>query len=144
MARAMVCNFGMSDKVGMVQYGEDNEYIFLGRDMIRGKDYSENTAREIDAEVKRIIDECYATAKASIDNNRDKLELIATALLEYETLEGGQVEEIIRTGKLTPPPPPPPSGPPTGAEAATLLPEVPKPLPPKLPPGLGAPAPAPV
>jgi len=144
MARAMVCNFGMSDKVGMVQYGEDNEYIFLGRDMIRGKDYSENTAREIDAEVKRIIDECYATAKASIDNNRDKLELIATALLEYETLEGGQVEEIIRTGKLTPPPSPPPSGPPTGAEAATLLPEVPKPLPPKLPPGLGAPAPAPV
>jgi cell division protease FtsH len=144
MARAMVCNFGMSDKVGMVQYGEDNEFIFLGRDMIRGKDYSENTAREIDAEVKRIIDECYATAKASIDNNRDKLELIAKALLEYETLEGGQVEEIIRTGKLTPPPPPPPSGPPTGAEAATLLPEVPKPLPPKLPPGLGAPAPAPV
>ncbi len=142
MARAMVCNFGMSDKVGMVQYGEDNEFIFLGRDMIRGKDYSENTAREIDAEVKRIIDECYATAKASIDNNRDKLELIAKALLEYETLEGGQVEEIIRTGKLTPPPPPPPSGPPTGAEAATLLPEVPKPLPPKLPPGLGAPAPA--
>jgi cell division protease FtsH len=144
MARAMVCNFGMSDRVGMVQYGEDNEYIFLGRDMVRGKDYSENTAREIDTEVKRIIDECYATAKAAIDNNRDKLELIATALLEYETLEGGQVEEIIRTGKFTPPSPPPPSGPPTGAEAATLLPEVPKPLPPKLPPGLAAPAPAPV
>jgi cell division protease FtsH len=144
MARAMVCSFGMSDKVGMVQYGEDNEYIFLGRDMVRGKDYSERTAQEIDAEIKRIIDGCYATAREAILNNRDKLEIIANALLEYETLEGAQVEEIIRTGKLTPPPPPPLTGPPTGAQAATTLPEVPKPLPPKLPPGLATPAPAPV
>ncbi len=144
MARAMVCSFGMSDKVGMVQYGEDNEYIFLGRDMVRGKDYSESTAQEIDAEIKRIIDGSYATAREAILNNRDKLEIIAKALLEYETLEGAQVEEIIRTGKLTPPPPPPLTGPPTGAQAATTLPEVPKPLPPKLPPGLAAPAPAPV
>jgi len=142
MARAMVCHFGMSEKLGMVQYGNDNEFIFLGRDMVRGKDYSENTAREIDAEVKRIIDECYGTARSIIQTHRDKLELVAQALLDYETLDGAQVEEIIRTGILTPPPPPPKTGPPTGAQAATPLPEVPKPIPPKLPPGLAAPAPA--
>jgi cell division protease FtsH len=142
MARAMVCTFGMSEKLGMVQYGEDNEYVFLGRDMVRGKDYSESTAREIDAEVKRIIDGCYQVARDIIHSNRDKLELIAQSLLEYETLDGIQVEEIIRTGRLTPPPPPPQTGPPTGAQAATPLSEVPKPLPPKLPPGLATPAPA--
>ena len=144
IARAMVCQYGMSEKLGMVQYGEEEEYVFLGREMGRQKNFSERTSQDIDSEIKRIIDEGYKVAHDLIFNNRDKLELIATALLEYETLEGGQVEEIMRTGKLTPPPPPPPSGPPTGAEAATLLPEVPKPLPPKLPPGLGAPAPAPV
>src|SRR4030095_8312750 len=75
MARAMVCNFGMSDTLGMVQYGEDSEYIFLGRDMVRGKDYSENTAREIDAEVKRIIDGCFERARNLIHSNRSQLEL---------------------------------------------------------------------
>jgi cell division protease FtsH len=144
LAHAMVCHWGMSDKLGMVQYGENNEYIFLGREMIRGKDYSERTAQEIDAEVKRLIDDGYRTAKEIIDNHRDKLELIANCLLEYETLEGAQVEEIVRTGKFTAPTPAPPVDPPTGAQAATPLPEVPKPAPPKLDPGLGAAAPAPV
>ena len=145
MARAMVCHWGMSDKLGMVQYGENNEYVFLGREMIRSKDYSERIAQEIDAEVKLIIDNGYRTAKEIIDANRDKLELIANSLLEFETLDGDQVTEIVRTGKFTPPPPTPQVGPPTGAIAATTLPEVPKPLPPKLGPGgLGSPAPAPV
>ncbi len=144
MARAMVCNWGMSDKMGMVQYGNDSEYVFLGRDMTRSKDYSELTAQEIDAEVKRIIDENFKRAKEVIDSNRDKLELIANALLEYETLEGGQVEEIIRNGTFTPPPRPPVElGPMIGAPAGTPLPEAPpKSIPPKLP-GLGAPTPAP-
>lgn len=143
MTRAMVCTFGMSNKLGMVQYGEDNEYVFLGRDMVRSKDYSESTARDIDGEVKRIIDESYTRAKELIETHRDKLEIIAKALLDFETLEGGQVEEIIRTGKMPQPPPKPQTGPPTGAEAATTAPEVPKPVPPKLPPGLTSPAPAP-
>ena len=142
LARAMVCQYGMSDKLGMVQYGDNNEYVFLGREMIRSKDYSEKTAQEIDDEVKRIIDEAYRKAKGIIDANRDKLELIANCLLEYETLEGFQVEEIIRTGKFTPPPPPPEVTPPTGAQAATPLPEVIKPAPPNIGPGLGSPAPA--
>jgi cell division protease FtsH len=141
LARAMVCHFGMSDKLGMVQYGENNEYVFLGREMIRSKDYSERIAQEIDAEVKRIIDEQYKIAKDIIENNRDKLELIANSLLEYETLDGAQVGEIVRTGKFTPPPPAARGEPPSGAQAVTPLPEVPKPAPPHLP-GLGSPAPA--
>jgi cell division protease FtsH len=144
LARAMVCQYGMSEKLGMVQYGDDDEYVFLGREVTRAKVYSETTARDIDAEIKRLIDEAYNTARDIIYNNRDKLELIAKSLLEYETLEGSQVEEIIRTGKFTSPPPPQPVEPPHGAPAGTPLPEAPsKPAPPKLP-GLGSPAPAPV
>jgi cell division protease FtsH len=144
MARAMVCQYGMSDKVGMVQYGTDDEFVFLGREMGRPKVYSESTAREIDEEIKRIIDDGYKTARDILFTNRSKLELIASALLEYETLDRAQVEEIINTGKFTPPPPKPQSGTVLGAPAGTPLPETPpKPAPPKLP-GLGNPAPAPV
>lgn len=142
MARAMVMQWGMSDRLGMVQYGDNDEYVFLGREMARTKVYSEFTAQEIDAEVKRIIDEAYAIAKGLLTQHRDKLELIAKSLLEYETLDGAQVEEVVRTGHFTPPPPPPDVEPPQGAPAGTPLPEAPgKPAPPKLP-GLGNPAPA--
>ena len=144
MARAMVTQWGMSDKLGMVQYGDTNEYVFLGREMGRSKDYSEHTAQEIDNEVHRIIDEAFKRAQEIITRHRDKLELIANALLEYETLEGAQVEEIIRTGRFTPPPTHPKDiSPPTGAQAATPLGEVLKPTPPKIDPGLGSAAPAP-
>jgi cell division protease FtsH len=143
LAKAMVMHWGMSDKLGNVLYGDNPEYVFLGRDMMRTKDYSEQTAQEIDTEVKRIIDEANNTAKELINSNRDKLGIIANALLEHETLDGVQVEEIIRTGKFTPPPAPPAqAGPMLGAPAGTPLPEaLPKPTPPKLP-GLGTPAPA--
>jgi cell division protease FtsH len=142
MARAMVTQWGMSDRLGMVQYGDDDEYVFLGREVTRAKVYSEFTAQEIDGEVKRIIDNAYKIAKDILTTNIEKLELIAKTLLEYETLDGSQVEEIVRTGKFTPPPPAPEVGPPMGAPAGTPLPETPtKPAPPKLP-GLGTPAPA--
>ncbi len=145
MVRAMVCQFGMSDKLGMIHYGGEDDH-FLGRDLGRRKDYSEHTAQEIDAEVKRIIDEAYARAKQLIDANRDKLEAIAKALLEFETLEGSQVEEIVRTGKMSNPPPPAAltATPPSGAPAGTPVPEPPRTTPPPLEPGLGAPAPAPI
>jgi len=143
MARAMVCQFGMSDKLGMVQYGGDNEYVFLGRDMARGKDYSEHTAQGIDDEVQRITKECYERAEALIEANRDKLDLIANSLLEYETLEGAQVEEMVSTGKFTPPKPPETGNGPMGAQAATPASDVAKKSPPKIDPDLGAsPAPA--
>jgi cell division protease FtsH len=142
LARAMVCHYGMSEKLGMVQYGEDNEYVFLGRDMVRSKEYSESTSEMIDFEVKRLIDEGYARAKKLIEDNRDKLELIAQALLEYETLDGSQVEDILRTGKFTPPPAPPVIDPPSGAVAATPLGDASKAAKPKIDPGLAAPEPA--
>jgi cell division protease FtsH len=142
LARAMVCQYGMSDRLGMVQYGSDDEYVFLGRELARAKAYSESTASEIDEEIRRIIDEGYRTAKEIIRNNRDRLELIANALLEYETLDRAQVEEIVKTGKFTPPSPKAQSATVLGAPAGTPLPETPpKPASPKLP-GLGAPAPA--
>jgi cell division protease FtsH len=145
LARAMVMHWGMSEKLGNVLYGDSQEYVFLGRDMMRTKDYSEQTAQDIDAEVKRIIEEANKMAKELIEANRDKLEIIANGLLEYETLDGVQVEEIVRKGTFTPPPrTPAQTGPMLGAPAGTPLPETPpKPAPPKLP-GLGAPAPAPV
>ena len=145
MARAMVTQFGMSDKLGMVQYGSDDEYVFLGREISRPKSYSEATAREIDDEVRRLIDTGYKRARDLIYNNRDKVETIASLLLEYETLDGSQVAEIVRTGKLTTLPPKPGSdpGPMQGAPAGTPVPEPPpKTVPPTLP-GLGAPAPSP-
>ena len=132
----------MSEKLGMVQLTVDVEY-FLGRAMMRRKSYSEATAQEIDGEVRTIIKAQFDRAHDLIHGNREKLELIANSLLEYETLDGAQVEEIVRTGKFTPPPPPPPNiEPPMGAQAATPLPEVMKPASPKLP-GLGDAAPAP-
>jgi cell division protease FtsH len=144
MARAMVCQYGMSDKVGMVQYGSDDEFVFLGREMARTKVNSECTAREIDEEIKRIIDDGYKTAQKILFDNRSKLELIAGALLEYETLDRAQVEEIVNTGKFTPPPVKSQGETVLGAPAGTPLPETPpKPVPPTLP-GLGTPAPAPV
>ena len=141
IARAMVCQFGMSDKLGMIQFGNDDE-VFLGREMMRRKDYSDDTARLIDVEVKSLIDSAYARAKGMIEQHADKLALIAGGLLEHETLDGKQVEEIVRTGTFTPHEPPPKVDPPRGAQAATTMPELPKPLPPKIGPGLGAPSPA--
>ena len=87
MAKSMVTQFGMSEKLGMVQYGGNNEYVFLGRDMAQAKEYSEDTAQQIDDEVKRIISECYECAESLIKKNRDKLKIIAEALLEYERSE---------------------------------------------------------
>lgn len=140
MARAMVCQWGMSDTLGMVQYGDDSEYVFLGREMGRQKEYSEETAEAIDKEVRRIIDEGYNTAKKIILEHRKELDQIAQGLLDYETLDGTQVEDIVKTGSFTPP-----SRPATGD---TLAPQVEsvsepaKPEPPKLDPGFGSPAPA--
>jgi cell division protease FtsH len=110
VARRMVCEWGMSEKMGMVEYGEHEDYVFLGRDISRARDYSEATAEEIDREVRKLIDDAYALAKRTLTEHRDKLEIIARALLEYETLDGGQIRDIIEHGRmLNPPPGPPPS-----------------------------------
>ena len=119
MAKAMVTQFGMSDALGMVQYGGDNEYVFLGRDMAQSKDYSEDTAQLIDGEVKTIINNAYDRASRLITENKDKVKTIAEALKEYETLDASQVEEIVKTGKLDQSNTPSGGEGMTGAEAST-------------------------
>jgi cell division protease FtsH len=113
IARRMVCEWGMSEKMGMVEYGEHEDYVFLGRDISRARDYSEATAEQIDQEVRKLVDDAYARAKEILLKNRAKLEVIAKALLEYETLDGVQIREVIEHGRLINPPPgpPPTSGP---------------------------------
>src|SRR4029079_5353532 len=108
----MVCEWGMSDKMGMVEYGEHEDYVFLGRDISRAREYSEATAEEIDREVRRLLDDAYQQAKDTLIANRTTLDVIAKALLEYETLDGAQIREIVDHGKLTNPPKgiPPASG----------------------------------
>jgi cell division protease FtsH len=100
IARRMVCEWGMSEKMGPMTFGEREEHLFLGREVTRSIDYSEATAVEIDIEVKKIVDGCYQRAKDIVAQNRDKLVAIAEALLKYEVLDGKDVGKIIRTGKL--------------------------------------------
>ncbi len=100
LARRMVCEWGMSDELGMVEYGEAREEVFLARDISKAKNYSEETAKKIDAEIRRIIDRAYADAKKILTEKRDKLELIAEALLEYETLDGSHIIDLIELGEM--------------------------------------------
>jgi cell division protease FtsH len=115
LARKMVCAWGMSPKMGMIEYGEDEGTVFLARDLGRSRNYSEVTAGRIDDEVKRLIDEAYATATTLLTQYRDRLDAIAAALLEYETLDGSQIKEIMQNGHMQNPPTPrqrPPAPPP--------------------------------
>ncbi len=100
-ARKMVCEWGMSEALGPINFAEAGE-VFLGRDMARHNDYSEATARLIDSEVRRILNECYARSRKLIQENLDALHRIAAALLERETLNGEEVDLLIE-GKQLPP-----------------------------------------
>jgi len=143
LARRMVCEWGMSS-LGMIRFSEDSEYVFLGRDAARGREYSEETARQIDSEVKRLIDDAYRQATEMLEARRDKVKLIAEALLEFETLEGSQIQDLIELGHMRNPPviaqkPPPLPPPPTGTAATEAI----KPSEPDYPAGgLAAPVPA--
>ncbi len=107
LSRRMVCEWGMSEKLGMVEYGEHEDYVFLGRDMHKNRDYSEATAQEIDREVRSLVEQAYGRAKELIMANRDKVEIIAKALLEFETLDGKQIHDILEHGHMRNPPAPP-------------------------------------
>ncbi|MDP3851142.1 MAG: ATP-dependent zinc metalloprotease FtsH [Luteolibacter sp.] len=104
LARHMVCEWGMSDRLGMVEYGEGDSPVFLARDMTKSRNYSEETARVIDAEIKRFIDDAYATAERILNEGRDKVELIAKALLEFETLDANHLRDLIEFGVMKDPP----------------------------------------
>jgi cell division protease FtsH len=95
MARRMVCEWGMSD-LGPATFGKKEEAIFLGREFAQHQDYSEATAIEIDREVRRILEKAYATAKEIILQHKNALDRIARKLLERETLEGWEVNDILR------------------------------------------------
>jgi cell division protease FtsH len=95
MARRMVTQFGMSDRLGHITLGRREGLVFLGRDIVEEKNYSEDTARMIDEEVKKIIDESYSKAKNLLQQNMDKLKILSAALLEKEVLNGEEVKRLL-------------------------------------------------
>ncbi|MBK7676591.1 ATP-dependent zinc metalloprotease FtsH [Accumulibacter sp.] len=103
MARDMVTRYGMSDALGPMVYGENEGEVFLGRSVTTHKNMSEATMEKVDAEIRRIIDEQYALARRMLEDNRDKVEAMAAALLELETIDADQINDIME-GK--PPRPP--------------------------------------
>ncbi|WP_293265744.1 ATP-dependent zinc metalloprotease FtsH [Oryzomicrobium sp.] len=103
MARDMVTRYGMSDALGPMVYGENEGEVFLGRSITTHKNVSEATLQKVDGEIRRIIDEQYALARRLLDENRDKVHAMANALLEYETIDADQIDDIM-AGK--PPRPP--------------------------------------
>jgi len=103
-ARAMVCRYGMSDAIGPVSIGEQNQEVFIGREWVSHREHSEETARLVDAEVKRIIEAAMNKADTLLRDNIDILHKLAAALLEHETLTGADIEKIRRGEELPPPP----------------------------------------
>jgi cell division protease FtsH len=91
----MVCEWGMADEIGPVAYGQEEEPIFLGKEIARHKDYSEDTAQRIDKAVKDILDRSLNTAKKIIESHKDQLEQLADALISRETLIDDEVREIL-------------------------------------------------
>jgi len=107
MARDMVTRYGMSDALGPMVYGENEGEVFLGRSITTHKNVSETTMQKVDAEIRRIIDEQYGLARRLIEEHRDKVETMAKALLEWETIDADQIDDIM--AGLPPRPPKPPS-----------------------------------
>jgi cell division protease FtsH len=100
----MVTKWGLSDKLGPQMYDEEDNEPFLGRAMSRpAHGQSDETARLIDEEVKGILDGCYRTAKRTLEDNMDKLHVMAEALMEYETIDAGQIDQIMAGRKPGPP-----------------------------------------
>ncbi len=95
VARKMVCEWGMSDKMGPLTFGKAEEHVFLGREVSRPKDYSEETAILIDSEIKRIVTDCASRARHLLESNLEKLHLLARALLERETLDGEEINRVL-------------------------------------------------
>ncbi len=99
-ARKMVMQYGMSEKLGYVTFNAEDHEVFLGRDFSQGRNYSESVAAVIDEEIKRIIDECYEKCEKLLTDNRDKLDNVAKALVEYEKLDAAEFEKVFETGTL--------------------------------------------
>jgi cell division protease FtsH len=102
LARKMVCEWGMSERLGPLTFGKKEEQIFLGREIATHRDYSEDTAQEIDKEVRRIVEEAEKKATELLSANLDKLHLLANALLDREILDGDEIDKILKGEKLEP------------------------------------------
>ena len=105
MARDMVTRYGMSDALGPMVYGENEGEVFLGRSVTTHKNMSETTMQKVDAEIRRIIDEQYALARRLLEENRDKVEAMTKALLEWETIDSEQINDIMEGKEPRPPKP---------------------------------------
>jgi cell division protease FtsH len=106
LARRMVCSFGMSERIGPVSFTDDEHDVFLGRDFVQRKDYSERKAHEIDEEITQILTTLYDEAKQLLKDNREVLDRISEALLERETLEGAELKLLLEGEPLPPMPSP--------------------------------------
>ena len=105
IARKMVCVYGMSEKLGPIEYGTNHNEVFLARDISQTtRNFSEHTAQIIDEEIQRIVTENYNRAVTILTENQDRLKLIADKLIEFETLSGKQVAELLETGEMSDPP----------------------------------------
>ncbi len=124
LARKMVCEYGMS-RLGPLTYGKKEEQIFLGREIAQHRDFSEETARQIDGEVRSMVDEAYKSAYSILDGKQDAMHRMATALLERETLDANDIRMIIEGQQLPPMKDSggPPNGTPTGDVQQVLKPE---------------------
>ncbi|WP_177561202.1 ATP-dependent zinc metalloprotease FtsH [uncultured Phascolarctobacterium sp.] len=100
LARQMICEYGMSPELGPMTFGHRQDQVFLGRDIARDKDYSEEVAAKIDKEIRKFIDEAYQKTESLLNENMDKLHLIADALIERETLEGEEIDQLMKYGKI--------------------------------------------
>ncbi len=105
MARNMVTKYGMSEKLGPIQYGENEEEVFLGRSVQKHQNVSEDTARLIDSEIRNIVDSCYDLAKKILSDKKDDLHKLAKGLIEYETLTGDEIITLLKDGVLNRPDP---------------------------------------
>ena len=101
MSRRMITEWGMSDKLGFLAYGADQQEVFLGHSVTQTKNLSDATAKTIDEETRRIIDEAYTDASNILNENKDQLETVAKGLLEYETLSGDEIASLIDGNTLS-------------------------------------------
>ena len=103
IAREMVTRYGMSDKLSPMIYAENEGEVFLGRSVTRTTSLSDSTMQVVDAEIRRIVDDQYALARKILEDNREKVEVMAKALLEWETIDASQVQEIMEGKQPSPP-----------------------------------------
>ncbi|MBL8025375.1 MAG: cell division protein FtsH, partial [Fibrobacteres bacterium] len=101
IGRMMVCNWGMSEKIGPIAFGRKEEHIFLGREISQHRDFSEETSRAIDGEIRQILESQLTKTRQMLADNKDKLDMLALAVLEHEYLDADEIDKILNGEKLS-------------------------------------------